>query len=187
MAWSLCSRDDVISLYKIDEASIQDFWSETAEAMIREHIHAPFLGETAVTVVEYHSGDGTSVLPINAPPLDSLTSILIDGVAISLSDVILFDSYVSHKYETFPAGVNNILVTYKSGGTVVPKHISLTCALMIAAIAAYEGRAGTDGSLKYADLPNYLGGETANRNMGLVAHLQGIMVSSLKRYRLRIK
>ena len=81
----------------------------------------------------------------------------------------------------------NITITYTSGGTDVPAKVSLAAATMISAIAVYEGRAGSDGSLKYGNLPSVLGGPTAVENMGLIAHLEAIMHTMLDKYQVRIR
>lgn len=188
MAWSLCTRDDVMSIFKIDEASLHDFWSETAESMIRGYLRAPYLGLAPVTISEYHSGDGTGVLPVNSPPLTEVLELLVDGVALAAGDYQAFStSVILTGSAVFPEGLMNIKVTYKSGGTGIPDKVSMTCATMIAAIASYEGRAGTDASLKYGDLTPYIGGDATNKNIGLVTHLQTIMQGMLSRYRLRVR
>lgn len=187
MAWSLCSREEVMSIYKIDEASLHDFWSDTVESMIRGHLHAPYLGETPVTITEYHSGTGTSSISVNSPPITSVVEVSVDGSAYSPIEYSFYNTSILLTNSVFPSGTMNIKIVYGSGGTSVPKKVALTCAAMIAAIANYEGTLGADSSLKYADLPSFIGNTTPNRNIGLISHLQGIMEQMLSRYRLRIK
>ena len=188
MSWTLCSKKEVSSIYKIDEASLKDFWSETVESMIKGYLRAPYIGEAPVSITEKHSGRGISSIGLNSPPVVEVTSLSVQGTEVEQGRyenlqtlVVLTDGSV------FPKGVLNVSVTYLSGGKDIPKKVSLAAATMIAAIATYEGRAGTDGTLRYGDLPPYLGGETAVRNMGLIAHLEAIMHTMLDKYKLRVK
>lgn len=186
MAWTLCSKEQVKAIYKIDTTTLQDFWSDVAEGLIRKYVHAPYLGLNQV-VKEFHSGDDTSVVVLNNLPIVSVSSLKISGDSVNPSEYIVFNTFIALTNNTFPSGNFNVEVDYVSGDTNIPAEVSLACAAMIAAIANYEGRQGTDSSLKWGDLPTSLGSETANRNVGLTTHLKTIMKNTLTRYKVRIK
>ncbi len=44
MAWTLCSKDDVLSIHPTNTNALKDFWSNAVEAMIREYLGMPYLG-----------------------------------------------------------------------------------------------------------------------------------------------
>jgi len=194
MSWTLCSKEQVTSIYKIPQASLDDFWSDTVESMIRGYLRAPYLGLDATVIIEKHSGDNTPVIALNNVPVTGVSSISVRvGSAIekavmdsSRYDIIttgvaLIDGTV------FPKGILNIEVTYTTGGVEVAPKVSLAAATMVASIAIYEGRAGTDGSLKYGDLPTFLGGDSSVKDVGMVTYLKYIMTEMLDKHQVRIR
>lgn len=188
MSWTLCSKEQVQSIYKIDEASLDDFWSDTVESMIRGYLRAPYLGLEEVSITEKHSGDNSPIVSLNNPPVKSVESIEVAGAVVDANKYTYVSTGVARTDgSVFPKGILNISVTYTTGGGDVPAKVSLAAATMVAAVAIYEGRAGTDGSLKYGDLPAFLGGDTNVSDVGLVTYLKYIMVEMLDKYQLRIR
>lgn len=188
MAWTLCSKEQVTSIYKINVAVLDDFWSDTVESMIRSYVRAPYLGLPEVSITEKHSGDNTPVLSLNNPPATSIASVDIKGAVVDSNRYDFVSTAVAlTDGTTFPKGILNIGVTYTTGGGEVPPKVSLAAATMIASVAIFEGRAGSDGSIKYGDLPAFLAGDTNVRDVGLVTYLKYIMSSMLDKYQIRIR
>lgn len=188
MAWTLCSKAQVTSIYKINESMLDDFWSDTVESMIRSYIRAPYLGLSEVTITERHSGDRSPVISLNNPPVTGVSSVKVNGSVIDASRYSFVSTAVAlTDGKSFPEGILNLEVTYTTGGGDVPSKVQLAAATMVASIAIFEGRAGSDGSIKYGDLPEFLGGDTAVKDVGLVTYLKYIMTSMLDKYQIRIR
>ncbi len=187
MAWTLCSKEDVQNLHPIAETELQDQWSEQVEALIRQHLGTPYLGTTQSITEELHSGDDTSILRVNKPPIISVSELKINTVTITAADYAVFPTYIQLKSQTFIDGTLNVSVSYVSGGITVDPTIKLAAAAMIIAIINYNRRMGADGSIRWGRPEERLGEETPNRNPGLTSHLTIIMKRLLRRKRVRAR
>lgn len=194
MSWTLCSKEQVTKVYKIPLSSLDDFWSDTVESMIRGYLRAPYLGLSETIITEKHSGDNTPVMSLNNVPVTGVSSISVragSALAKAVMDSNRYDIITTGVAlidgTVFPKGILNIEVTYTTGGVEVPSKVSLAAATMIASIAIFEGRAGADGSLKYGDLPVFLGGDTSVKDVGMVTYLKYIMTEMLDKYQVRIR
>lgn len=187
MAWELCEKKTVAALHPISTDELEDEWSEMVEGLIRQHLGQPYLGTTSTITGEYYSGDGSNILRVRKPPISSVTSLLVNTVALTASDYVVFDSYIQLKYLTFPKGTLNVQLSYTSGSTSVDETVQLCAAAMIVALINYRKRLGADSSLKWGTLNTEVGEDTGNKNFGLVDHLVAIMQRLLRRPILRIK
>lgn len=185
-AWTLCSKDDVISLHPVTETEIKDEWSEMVEDLIREHMGQPFLGYSGTVLDEYHDGDGTNVLRVKKPPIISVTSLSVNDVSLSASDYVAFENYIELRAQVFPRGALNTKLTYLSGDTTPSNVVRMTAAAMIVAIINYRKRAGADASIKWGTAERKDGEKTPNQYLGLTSHLVKIMKQMLKRPFVRV-
>lgn len=185
--WTLCTKQDVTAIHPIDEAELQDFWSETVEGLIRQHKGTPHLGEPLAIANEYHDGDGSNVLVVDKPPIASVSSLAVNGASLTSSDYIVSNNIIKLVSQTFPEGTANVIVSYSSGSSAnVDPVVRFCAATMIVAIINYKGRAGAEGSIKMAQRDTRYGSQTPNVNTGLIAHLKGIMEQILRREKVRI-
>jgi hypothetical protein len=184
MAWTLASKQDVIDLHPIPESHLKDIWSETVEALIRQHKSNSNLGAPVEITSEVHSGDGSRVLFVRKPPMTAVQDLRVDGLSLTASDYVVFDNFVQLKVETFPVGSVNVEIDYTSGVEEVDQVVRLTAVAMIIAIINYEGRKGADASLKWGQAENKVGETSPNMNVGLTSHLTTIMKRMLRRDRL---
>lgn len=187
MAWTLCSPEDVASLHPISVEDIEDTWSDMVEGLIRSHTGQPFLGSSSAISDEVHSGDGSNILRVSAPPIVSVTSLQIDDTVLDEDEYYAYDTTIQLKYVVFPRGSLNVKVSYVSGMEEVPDDIRLAAAAMIVAIINYRKRHGADASLKWGTANQKAGEESPNLNVGLTSHLVRIMKQILKRPRVRAK
>lgn len=197
MAWTLCTRDDVKKFAPIPEHRLHDLWSDIVEDMIIDHMTVEAIGGSPVTVTdEYHDGDGTNILVVRKPPIQSVTALTIDGSTVDADQYVVFENYIALKgtliqqalyTPTFPEGDVNVKISYTSGFATVPPRIKMAAISMILAIWNYENRQGADGSLKWADTPVNVGEMNPNTKVGLTSHLYRIMKRTLRRERLRIQ
>jgi len=185
MAWVLCRKEDVISIHPITASELKDEWSDMVESLIREHLDQPYLGASQVIENEYHNGDGTNLIRVRFPPIISVQAVYISDVNLSADDTIVFSDQIALKSQIFPRGNLNVRLYYTSGSANITGTIRMTAAAMIVAIINYRRRAGSDGSLKWADSEPKAGEETPNANIGLTSHLVRIMRQLLKRQRVR--
>lgn len=186
MAWVLCTKSDVISLHPIQEQELYDEWSDFVEGLIREHLGLPQLGASLVVADEHHNGDGTNLLFVSQPPILLVASLLVNGIALSASDYVVFDNYIELRAQAFPRGVLNVRVSYTSGTEEVSSTVRLTAAAMVVALIIYRRRHGADGSLKWGSTDSKVGEKSQNTEIGLADHLKAIMVRFLKRPRVKV-
>lgn len=195
MAWSLCSKSDVVSIHPTRESDLQDFWSDAVESLIREHLGTPDLGRQTAITNELHSGDGlSSILLVRRPPIVSVTSLTVNGIPVGSDGYVVSLTSIELLGTVFPAGQLNVAASYVSGSlvdqvtglAVVDPIIRLTAAAMIVALVQYKSRAGSDGTLKWGNAEQMEGGKSPVYNVGLTSHLQTIMRRMLRRQRVRI-
>ena len=180
MAWTLCTKDDVMSMTSVSESELRDMWSEVSEQMIRDYIGAPNLGISEVITNEIHNGDGTPMLLVNKPLITSVSEIRVNSGAITASDYEVFNNYVELTSSVFPSGLHNVEIDYTSGGSV-DSTVRLTATLMVIACLNYRRRRGADTSTRFAVPDTNTSEETPNMNIGLVSHLRRIMEQGLER------
>jgi len=176
MPWTLCKKEDVTAIHPINESELQDFWSETVEGLIRQYKGTPNLGVPTAITGEVHNGDGSNILVVRQPPIVSVESLLVNDAAYSAGDYKVKDLTIQLASQKFPDGTANVVVSYTSGSTAnVDAVVRFCAATMIVAIINYRGRAGADGSIKFAQADVRMGKRSPNVNTGLIAHLTGIM------------
>lgn len=189
MAWTLCSKDDVLSIHPTNTNALKDFWSDAVEAMIRGHLGMPYLGRQVQVTGEKHDG-GVNTIVLRRPPVLSVIGVYVDGMPVPQGWWFLDGNAIRTRSGIFPPGEGNIEVDYLSG-SVTPEDIDpiirLTAATMIVAILNYRGRMGADASLRFAvDSGTKEGEATPNVNIGLTSHLHAIMRRMLRRHTLRV-
>lgn len=189
MAWELATKEEVATIHPTDMDKLEDFWSDTVEAMIREHLSAPNLGAPK-EITEVRSGNGTPVLAVRKPPIQSVTKVTMNTATLDANDYVVFPNHIQLKTMNFPEGNLNVEITYFSGAPTseVPYQVKLTAASMIAAIINYRNLHGSDSSIKWAGMDRQMmGEESPNRRVGLTSHLDRIMKRMLRRERVRVR
>lgn len=187
MAWTLCTKEDVASMYPIQLSELKDSWSDMVEGMIREERGERYLGDIQTITGELHSGDGSPILHVNYPPIYSVESLLVNGLSLSPSEYYVRGSYIHLRYTSFPKGNLNIDINYTSGKLEIDETIRLAAATMIVAVANYKRRFGSDGSIKWAAADQRSGEDDGNTKIGLVSHLKAIMKETMKRPRAMVR
>ena len=200
MAWTVATKADVRSLYKLDNDDLQDKWSEWSESLLLEYLGKDSITDitSSTSFTEYLSGHDGSVL-LTDYPIDTLTSVSVitnqttesqsvtNYRAVGNELIATGSLTVPDEFDKFPSGYRNIKVVYES---VVPAQdiYNLAICMMIAAIANYEGRKGADSDIEWGTLGNRFGGDTANENVGLVSHLNAILDQTIgKKGRVKIR
>ncbi len=204
MAWTLCTKADVISIHPTTESALPDFWSDAIEDMIRQYLANPYLGLPTPITCELHDGDGGMTILVDKPPLISVEKLTINGVTLSPKDyrVLATGVELTQLTTTNPTpgpatgiplldanlwqGHLNISIDYTSGSATVDPIVRLCAAAMVVAMLNYRGRAGSDSSLKWGDAPQKEGESTPTQSVGLTTHLNKIMRQLLRRNKLRI-
>ena len=185
--WNLATKEEVSSLSGHSVTSFEDFWSVSVEALIRNYLRAPNLGEEIAVSNEYHDGKGNNILVVRQPPIVSLTSLLVNTVEALSAEYVLFNNYIQLKSRIFPVGSANVIVSYVSGGvTTIDPSIKICAASMIVAIINYRNRYGADATIKWGAALEQHGPEaTPNLNVGLTSHFYVIMRRTLHKTKLR--
>lgn len=186
-AWELCTKEDVGALHPVNVAELEDTWSITVEALIRQHLGTPYLGSTQAITAEAHSGDNTPMLRVRKPPIDSVTAVRINEVVVLPADYTVFTNYIQLESELFPRGNLNVQIDYVSGSTTIDPVIKLTATSMIVAVINYKKRHGADSSVKWSNPETTSGESSPNDDLGLTSHLTGIMKQLLRRPVPRVK
>jgi hypothetical protein len=189
-AWELCTEQDVRDIQTIP-VTIPETWSEMVEGMIRQHTGLNKLAITEATYTDTKSGDNSTFMRLKNSPITSVTSVTIDGVSVSLSDVYVGEYFIQLETGVFTYGTRNVVIVYTAGGGTVTPDIRMAAAEMIVAIANYYGRAGADQSIKWATMQDgnatKRGGEdSSTTQLGLPSHLRGIMRATIANNRIKI-
>lgn len=183
-AWTLCTEQDVRDIQTMP-STIPESWSEMVEGMIREHTGLTKLGLTSEEFTEYRSGDNSTFLRLKNSPVQSVSSLTIDGVAVSSTDYVVGTYYVQLLSGVFSYGVRNVVITYSAGDGEVDPDIRLAASMMLVAVNNYFGRGGADASIKWTTLSgSEKGGEQSK--LGLADHLNGIMKATIRQKRIKI-
>jgi hypothetical protein len=85
MSWEIVTKQEVADVHPMDVDNMPDIWSATVEALIRQYMSSPNLGKP-VEVTEIHSGDGTKILIVRKPPIQSVSSLLVSTVSVASSE-----------------------------------------------------------------------------------------------------
>lgn len=190
MPWTLCTKEDVRSLYPIDEAELDDTWSELVEGLIRTYKGTPYLGAATAITDEYHNGsEGTDIIVVKKPPISSVTSLTVDGATLTSTEYIVYTNSIQLITRRIKEGRANIKVSYISGtpSTSDDPNVRFAAIAMIIAIINYRGRLGADSSIKWGQSENKEGEMSPNINVGLVTHLRAIMKGFLRREKVRVR
>ena len=188
MAWTYTTKAKVVSLSKCATADLQDEWSNWVEKLIDKWTGTTYVATTSYTS-EVHSGDGTSSVFVDHPPIVSVSSIVVDDGAVASSEYVVFSHWVElttypttlvadalYYTNAFPVGVGNIEISYVGGSATVPANVELAATQMVGAIAMVADRQGADLSLKYSRMTENTGdAETVTERLGLQATLRSIM------------
>ena len=180
-AWELCTKEDVTNIHPINVSELEDNWSITVEALIRQHLGTPYLGTSQVITEEVHNGDDSPYLRVKKPPIISVSAIRINGVVVLPADFIVFTNHIQLESSLFPRGNANVQIDYTSGSTVVDPVVKLTASSMVVAVINYRKRYGADASIKWSNPESKAGEDSPNKDLGLTEHLTMIMKQLLRR------
>jgi len=187
MAWTFCTKEDVIDITPIPITSLKDSWSDMVEGLIKTYTREAGLGSFEVITNDYYNGDGTGMLQVRKTPIYSVESLYVGGPTpetsslLTASDYVVFPNYIQLKSQVFPVGIMNVILNYTMGTTDIPGNVRLASAAMIVAIINYNKRAGADASIKWGSGDVGAGENGPNYNVGLTSHLMQIMKRTLKR------
>jgi len=191
-AWTLCTEQDVRDIQTIPD-TIPESWSTRVEGLIRQHTGLNRLGLAVVTFEDTRSGDDSTLMRIKKSPISTLNSLTISDYSVASTNIYVGEYFVQLKNGlTFTRGVRNVVINYDAGGGDVTEDITMAAAQMIVAISNYYGRQGADASLKWSTMmedgrDHTRGGEAGpSKRMGLSAHLESIMLTTIKTHRIKI-
>lgn len=185
MAWTLCSKEEVIIIHPFPLDQLHDLWSEVVEDLIIQHLGAPYYGTSQVLINETHDGDGNNILIVRKPPIISVEEVRISAIAVTSADYVVYPNHVALVAQNFTKGILNVQIDYTSGQETVRPTVKLTAIAMIAAIINYTRRYGADSSFKWSSPDDTIGEPTPNLNVGLTSHLRAIMKRMLRREKVR--
>lgn len=155
----LCSVGAVRRLLAIGASETVDntrlrYLIEVASSQIRGHCRTDFVLETHTD--EKYDGDGTSMLELRGTPIAAVAALSIDGQAVDLAELKVYPNYIafedSGEYNPrlraseriFPAGRQNIQVTYSEGYAKIPRSVSDACALQVVFIINTSQKQGVE-------------------------------------------
>lgn len=158
--WTYCSKEDVQDFSGVSKDKMRDSWSMIVEDMINAHTGTVYGGTQLYA--ESYDGDGTDTLVLRHVPIVSVSSLSVDGTSISSTGYKVYqsgyirlisdsgtslDSALGAVGAAFPAGTQNVSVSYTADVGQVPGRVRLAAILMISEIALIHERGGSDGSL----------------------------------------
>lgn len=139
-----------------------------------------------ITISETQSiYEATYVIRVRKGPIISVTSLTVDSVALTADDYYVDHSNIFLKTRKALAGNLNVEVTYVSGTATINPTYRLAAIAMIIALYNYKQRSGADSSIVWADPDVKAGEKTQSKSTGLLDHLQRIMMSTIRRNKVR--
>jgi len=82
MPWSMCTKEDVMSIHPTKENALPDFYSIAVEDLIRQHLGNPNLGNHTVVIGELHEGLGSAFIVLDQGPVISVEVVTVDGIPV---------------------------------------------------------------------------------------------------------
>lgn len=145
-----------------------------------------YLGRTieAAAYTEYYDGDGTGTLLLKERPVNSLTTLTVDGVAVDSEDwhlyaaqgrVVLVDGY--DLSGTFTKGIANVYAAYNAGYASVPADLQAVCTELAALMFQDSAQGANWLGKKSETLPSGAG------TLALMHALCDMSLATLDRYR----
>jgi hypothetical protein len=170
--WTYCSKEDVSDYCGLSESTMKDSWSEMVEDMITEYTGELYGGTQSYT--ESYDGTGSDILVLNNKPVLSVSSLTISDVNITSTEYKVYSAGYIRLVSTsdsalaeaigggsvFPAGQQNVTVSYTAQNASVPGRVRFAATVMISQIAMISNRGGADSSLSVS-MASQRGGETS--------------------------
>ena len=129
----------------------------------------------------------TWVISVRKGPIISVTSLVLDDITLTDADYYVDHNNIFLRTYQAQAGNLNAKITYISGRSEIDEPYRMAAIAMIIAIYNYKQRGGSDASMVWSTDPKEMHGEmSASKNFGLLDHLNYIMMSTVRRNKLRI-
>jgi len=115
-----------IDLTDTSEDTLIDFCLTTAQAEIEKYIGYSLEAKDYTTKIDGVEG---YFMNIGIKPINSITSISIDGNAQTINNFIFRNSFIiqKNKENVFTEGIENVEIVYNAGWTTVPDDIQNVC------------------------------------------------------------
>jgi hypothetical protein len=115
------------------DTAIQQHYVDAAENIVNNYLgYIP----SASNYSQFFNGNGTNELQLKAKPINSISSIYINGASIPITYFYISGEFIYYN-ALFPVGKGNVEVNYNAGNVVIPEIIILTV-LRIAALLQTE-------------------------------------------------
>ena len=167
MAYEIISKEDVSRMIRMPISKIDDFWYEIVLSEIELQTGLYSLSE-AQDIVQTLDGDGSYTLSGLYKPINSVSSLSIDGASVPSNYFLVRWNEVSLRtfynvnlvYEAnlrytqeFASGIGNISISYNAGGTAnLPSHylgaLKMCIVLCLQALSTMPREEGTDQVLR---------------------------------------
>lgn len=162
---SYCTNSDVyresgLTSTQTSTADVDEFIDD-AEAWLESFLQTAFT--TRVVTAEKYDGSGSTFMFLKRYPILSLTSLSIDGVTVTTSNVavynssgrLLLKSTAEKSYFVSPSTTTpqNVIVSYTYGTTTVPRNVKKATAKLAAMNALAKSLGGSFGSVLSYQLP----------------------------------
>lgn len=189
MAWTYCEAHEVSEYSGFAVDTFREIWSTIVEDMIDDHLGYSYGSDTVYTDEE-HDGDGSEILFIDHPPVQSVSSLSIGGTTVTTSEYEVYPGYIKlvQTYGTniqdaigesknvFPRGQNNISITYTSGsGSTIPGNVRFCAMQMLTMIAIVSKRGGSDAVIPISRRTEQYGSSDARVSPDLSTKMNKIM------------
>ena len=187
MAWEAVSENEVALICGTSVDTLRDIWYDWAVGIIERHTGVHNIGDIA-TITEERDGNGIDRITVNKPPIDSVTSVTVDGYVVSSGDYT-FDNVSIVFEDTLPTnphlatmkfnrGSKNVTLVYESGASE-NYAVGVTIALIVKEFSRLERSEGAEAHLQFYQVGKNRATEAPLTEWGLHGKVRGIARSLL--------
>lgn len=139
-----------------------------------------------ITVVEEQSiYEATRVITVRKGPIMAVEELIVDNLVLTPAEYYVDHNNIFLRNVQAQAGNLNVKITYVSGRSEIIEPYRMAAISMIIAIYNYKQRGGSDASLMWADGEQEKGQPSSSKTIGLVDHLNRILMATVRRNKLR--
>ncbi len=147
---SIITAQNVTDLLEAVEDFDETVWTDDKILELSDEFAQPYFEDILCrgktfdydTYTDTLDGNGICNICLSHRPVQSVTSVTVDGEAVELSDIYTYSNRIARKI-AFPVGFQNIVVVYKAGYEAAPENVKTAIAMLCAAhIARVSGGGG---------------------------------------------
>ena len=187
MAWEAISENEVAKISGTSADKMRDVWYDWAVGIIGRVSGIYNIGDIT-TVTEVRDGNGMDRISVHKTPINSVTSVTVDGYSVSSGDytfddvsIVFEDTMPTNPHLAtmrFSRGSKNVTLVYESGAAA-DHSVGLAIALIVKEFSKIERLEGAEAHLQFYQVGKNRATEAPLTEWGLHGKIRGIARSLL--------